>query len=445
MRPNNRRKPPLSLDPASGHWVAEIAGKVRRFGKTGDPRRGLSAEEYAAEQYRLAADDIRRGNNLGLFMHGNGQWTKKFRGRVYRLGTDYAAAREYWARFEGHFKVGAAPPVAVDDLTVSELFERFLEAKAEMHQRGDRAEKTIVSYRQILGRAVDPPRSARASSSGPWFDPHQVAASLEERDFERAIRAASKVWGPVRLNNFRGLLRSVFRWAVKARLLDREPHYGFALDKTGKRQQREIKRQKTRLWEPADLRKVIDAADPEVRAWTLLGINCGFGQTDLSELPRDVIDLDAPGSEVIDWPRHKTGIDRVCPLWPETVKALRAVLEGRSAREPEEDEARGKAFLTRNGLRLVRPMDNTDVVSTRFNRARARALGEGGGLSFYSLRHTFETIADEAKDPHAASRIMGHSLPGMKDVYNERIGLNRLKHVTNHVRAWLNQSPGLFG
>jgi len=58
-------------------------------------------------------------------------------------------------------------------------------------------------------------------------------------------------------------------------------------------------------------------------------------------------------------------------------------------------------------------------------------------LGFYALRHTFETIGGEAKDQVAVDHIMGHVRDDMASVYRERISDERLRAVTDHVRAWL--------
>jgi ribosomal protein S14 len=55
---------------------------------------------------------------------------------------------------------------------------------------------------------------------------------------------------------------------------------------------------------------------------------------------------------------------------------------------------------------------------------------------FYTLRRTFRTIADESGDQHAVHLIMGHTLPGMSGVYVQRISSDRLRTVTEYVRAW---------
>jgi integrase len=68
-----------------------------------------------------------------------------------------------------------------------------------------------------------------------------------------------------------------------------------------------------------------------------------------------------------------------------------------------------------------------------------RKLGINGRkrLGFYTLRHTFRTIADEAKDQPAADFLMGHEAPHMSSHYRETISDERLQAVTDHVHAWL--------
>jgi hypothetical protein len=68
-----------------------------------------------------------------------------------------------------------------------------------------------------------------------------------------------------------------------------------------------------------------------------------------------------------------------------------------------------------------------------------RRLGINGRkrLGFYTLRHTFRTVADEARDQPAADYIMGHEVPHMSAVYRETISDARLTAVANCVRTWL--------
>ena len=67
--------------------------------------------------------------------------------------------------------------------------------------------------------------------------------------------------------------------------------------------------------------------------------------------------------------------------------------------------------------------------------------GINGHRNFYTLRHTFRTVADAAKDQPAADFIMGHEVPHMSSVYREGISDARLKAVAEHVRGWLFAQP----
>ncbi|MGA2618245.1 MAG: hypothetical protein ABSF26_11585 [Thermoguttaceae bacterium] len=77
----------------------------------------------------------------------------------------------------------------------------------------------------------------------------------------------------------------------------------------------------------------------------------------------------------------------------------------------------------------------------------AQLIGKLGlirrGHTFYSLRHTFETIGGESCDQVAVDAIKGHSRDDMASVYRERISDDRLRAVVEHVRRWLvQQSKG---
>ncbi len=188
------------------------------------------------------------------------------------------------------------------------------------------------------------------------------------------------------------------------------------------------------MLEPDELRRLIEAASVPVRAMTLLGLNCGFGNGDCAALPLSAVNLTAGW---IDYPRPKTGIARRCPLWPETVAAIRAVIENRP--EPSNDEDSGLVFLTERGTRLVqyRETNRSDRVTLRFKELLDKTGLHRDGISFYTLRHIFRTVADGVRDPVAIDAIMGHSDATMGAQYRERIDDTRLRAVTNHVRARL--------
>ena len=66
--------------------------------------------------------------------------------------------------------------------------------------------------------------------------------------------------------------------------------------------------------------ELLQNASTQMQAMIWLGLNCGFGCTDCSELKWKNLDLE---NGRVDFPRGKTGIARNLPLWPETVDAIK--------------------------------------------------------------------------------------------------------------------------
>jgi integrase len=148
----------------------------------------------------------------------------------------------------------------------------------------------------------------------------------------------------------------------------------------------------------------------------------------------------------ITHPRPKTSEERRCPLWPETVEALREVYASRPV--PRDSRHKDLVFLTADGLPLVRlkarsPGEGEFAVSERQDRVGeafkrlARKAGLRNGRGFYAFRHTFETIAGESRDQVAVNLVMGHVDSTMAGVCRERIDDARLLAVVNYVREWL--------
>src|SRR5262249_16333430 len=137
----------------------------------------------------------------------------------------------------------------------------------------------------------------------------------------------------------------------------------------------------------------------QLKAMLLLGINCGFGNSDCGNLPLSALDLDGGW---VNYARPKTGIDRRCPLWTETVAALRLALAKRPT--PKDGEAAARVFVTRYGYSWAK--DVADSPITKETRKLLNALGINGNRNFYAVRHTFRTVADEAKDQPATGYLM---------------------------------------
>jgi integrase len=135
----------------------------------------------------------------------------------------------------------------------------------------------------------------------------------------------------------------------------------------------------------------------------------------------------------ISYARPKTGIARRCPLWPETIAALREWLQERPAPKVEEHET--LVFTTIRGASWGKEIADNPI--SKETRKLLDKLEINGHRNFYCLRHTFQTIGDDARDFLAVRHIMGHADSDISSAYRERVSDERLRAITNHVHSWL--------
>jgi integrase len=202
----------------------------------------------------------------------------------------------------------------------------------------------------------------------------------------------------------------------------------------------------SKMIEADQLRKMLDAASQPLRAMALLGINAALGQSDIAELPIDAIDFKTGW---LDFARVKTAVPRRILLWPETMQAIRDWLPDRPA--PKDAADAKLLFITKYGQRWVRTKDrqpkpdgkpggivSIDAVSLEFGKL-LRQLQITTPGNFYNLRRCYRTVCGELPDVPAINATMGHVAPSddMGARYVQRIGDDRLRAVSNHVRQWL--------
>ena len=398
-RKSSTSKPPkpyakFPLTPhASGAWQKKILGKIKYFGRWGRVINGTLTRiegdgwKEALELYRAQADDLH---------------------------------------------VGRTPRVKADTLTVADLCNRFLTAKQRAMEASEITPRTFTDYRATTDRLVS------------TFGKTRLVDDLASDDFEALRASIAKVWGPVRLGNEVQRVRIVFKYGFESGLIERPIRYGSQFKKPSKSVLRKHRvASGKRLFEADQLRTLIDAAGVPLKAMILLGINCGFGNADVANLPLSAVDLERGW---IKFPRPKTGIERRCPLWVETVQALKEAIAMRPTPRLAADA--DLLFVTKYGKRWVRttvtefadkgpkhtPVDSTGL---EFGKLLREYKLKRAGLGFYALRHTFRTIADATRDFPAVRLIMGHADGSIDDVYREQIDDGRLSAVVEHVRKWL--------
>jgi integrase len=358
-----------------------------------------------------------------LTAHPAGYWCKKIRGKIHYFGPwdDPDGSLTKYLEQKDALHAGRKPRESSAGADVHALVNRFLHQKKELVNVGELSPRTWADYKEACDAIVAA------------FGKRRLLADIDPDDFAGLRNKLAKKWGPHRLSKTIQFVRCVFKFAFEAELIDRPVRFGPGFKRPSKKTIR-LQRAKggPKLFTADEIRRLLAAAVPQLKAMILLGINCGFGNSDCALLPRQVVDLDAG---LIDYPRPKTGIPRRCTLWPETVQGLKDALAARP--DPKKAEHAELVFVTRYGDSWHK--DTPDGPISREMGKLLRRLGINGpkGVGFYTLRHTFRTVADEAKDQPAADYIMGHEVPHMSSIYRETISDERLKAVTDHVRRWL--------
>jgi integrase len=375
-----------------------------------------------------------------LGFHPAGYWCKKIRGVIHYFGPRFrgddapaaaaaaeAALAEYLDQKDA-LHAGRKPRPQTEGFTVKDAANAFLNAKRQAKENGELSPRTFQGYKAAADVVVAA------------FGKSRLVADLDPEDFARLRAKQAKRVGPHGLGTFVQCVRCLFKCASDNGLVERPVRYGTGFAKPSRKTLRKHKAATgPRMFTAEEIRRVIEAAAPSLRAMVLLGVNCGFGNADCGNLPLSAVDLDGGW---IDFPRPKTGLPRRCPLWPETVAALRNVIARRP--RPKKEEHAGLVFITRCGDAWAKDKGTAENPVADLMAKLLRRLGIDGrkGVGFYGLRHTFRTVADEAKDQPAADYIMGHEVPHMSSIYRETISDARLKAVADHVRAWLFAGKG---
>lgn len=368
-----------------------------------------------------------------LYLHKSGHYAKKVRGKVHYFGKDRDTALALWIEQSEDLLAGRTIRPQGEGPTVSYICNALLTAKQTLVDSGELSPRTWEGYR------------AASEIMTKHFGRNRLVSDLKPADFVGFRAAIAKNRGVVSVGNVVRHVRGIFKHAYKCDLIEKPIKYGdnFSLPKPkAVRAARQARGE--RMFEAADLRKLIKAANEPLRAMILLAINCGFGQTDCSRLTIRSLDL------VKGWhrfPRPKTAAERRCPLWPETIASLKHVLSKRH--EPKDPALADRVFITVFGGEFVKSVQreagNTrrvvsiDSIGLVFGKLLKKLELGRSGIGFYAIRHTFQTISEGAGDPVAVSHIMGH-IPQSGDMaakYRERIEDSRLIAVSEFVRQWL--------
>jgi integrase len=418
---------------ASGRWCKKVNGKLRYFGPWDNPDGAL--QRYLDFAAGKPVEKTPRPPPMGqprpekpspdfpLFPHATGRWAKKIRGQLHYFGPwdDPEGALDSYNRQRDDLHAGRKPRPDAGGLTVKELCNAFLNFKKGRVDTGELSARSWADYKEITDLLVSS------------FGKLRLVSDLRPDDFTALREKMARRWGPVRLGNTVQRVRSVFKYAADSDLIDRPVRFGADFSRPSAKTLRLHRAgQGAKLFTADEVRRMIATAGQPLKAMLLLGINCGFGMSDCGRLPVSVVDLDRG---IIDFPRPKTGIPRRCLLWEETTAALREALAQRH--EPKDSDDADLAFITAQGRCWHKEKASSPMVFQVTKLLRRLGINGRKGLGFYTLRHTYRTVADEAKDQPATDYSMGHEVAHMSSVYREKIGDDRLRAIANHVRDWL--------
>ncbi len=381
-----------------------------------------------------------------LFPHASGRWAKKIRQKLVYFGKTEGdekgqAALARWLDQKDELLAGRTPRVAGDGLTVADLCSKFLDSKYAKLQTGELSPRSFADCKMTTDRIVR------------VFGKKRLVDDLAADDFADLRRDIAKTRNPESVGNEINRIRGVFKFGTDNHLIERAVRYGSEFKRPNRRVLRKVRNERAKKFLEADeIRRMIDGANVQLRAMILLGVNAGLGNSDVASLPITAVDL---GLGWLDFPRPKTGIQRRCPLWPETVAAIKAWLSVRP--EPKDPAAHGHLlFLTAKtrstwatdqrvnignpdlddlAKKCLKASDNP--ISKEVRKLLNKLKIERKGVAFYSLRHVFETIGGRCKDQVAVDTIMGHCDGSMSAQYREAVDDDRLQAAVDEVRAWL--------
>lgn len=339
-----------------------------------------------------------------LFPHQNGQWAAKIKGRTHYFGTwdNPQVALNRFLEERDYYQAGRTPPSQTE--TIADLLDTFLGMKNRERDAGEITKTTYAEYETTCDVIAD------------FFGTRKPLEGIAHQDLSecRAVLGIGKSdqhYSACTHKKRLTIARMIFRLANED--LGQSIRYREALKPPSAKLLRKVRNARgERLFTAKQVRTLIDRADPKMRAMIYLGINCAFGPDDCSRFPTAAVDLDTGWHT---FPRPKTEVARRCPLWPETVEALRKV-----AQSP---------LVFGNGW-------NRHKVNRRWKK-----VAEGTTkLGFYTLKNTFETISTDAPVNQAViDRIAGHA-PKSNDmgaIYRQRVFDKSLRRCTDYVRDWL--------
>ena len=361
-----------------------------------------------------------RSDKFPLTLHPTGQYCKKIKGKLYYFGVDKKRALDRYHEQAAylHSGHGLMPKSTDEKISVRNLCNLYLEHQQTRMEAGDLTERYYADQVKSLRNF--------AICIGPSCLISEIRTMYLQNYRNKLLRAYNSAAG---LNLNIAIMKAMFHWAKKNDVVQNIPNID-AISKVKAIQKERV------IFDVKQIEKLIEHASVQMCAMIWLGLNCGFGCTDCSELTWEDLDLK---KKRVRLPRKKTGIGRNLPLWPETVRAIKKI--------PKSGEL---VFYTSKGNSWVRTIQSVDkngnmkytkdnALSKKFSKLlKKTGIKTEKGVGFYTLRRTAATLAAKSGDPFAVQRLLGHADLKMATTYVQDVS-EQTDRVINNSRKLIIQ------
>lgn len=348
-----------------------------------------------------------------LTKSSDGRWRKQIDGKMRYFGSvnpksvnrSYKDAERKYYQFLIDRERNNGVETAIQNLTVAEFAEKYLESEYARYARG---EITAVWFEAVRCHISD---FAQRVNEG------KRLRFLSELDLEQyrnetlLLPKSDKTGRKISTHTARARLSTVkqmTKWGYQTKLIETLPRN---LDGFSKVKHKTVEVQ---TFSRKEIELLYTNANERMKCWMLLALNCGYGQKDIADMRVGEISL---MSRRIRRNRSKTKVLTDHKLWPITIELLKQT--GRFEAGLNE-----RVFLSRFGRPLVSEdyrndkLLRSDGIRTMFEKLRMK-VGLEAGRGFYTLRKTAATEIERI-DPLVTEMFLGHVERGMKKHYAGR-------------------------
>jgi len=446
---------------SNGYWARKVGGKLRYYKKWSlDPEGIASMAVYQKEQataLRLAQPRPDKPYpEFPLNAHANGSWYKYIgpAGGIITFGSwrddprGVRALEKYIVERDDLY-AGRNPRIQEDDSIALVLAAALREKEKELGA-GAIAQVTFDELKKMATLLVDffgPDRSVKTITPSEWSDFKSeriefrtvIDRKTGEPLLDDAGQPLKKVRAPDSITNMCVRVKTLFNVAEEYEAISSPPRYRSVMKPVKEKHRRKARNaRKGLIFTAGELRRILDASCPAIKAMGMVAINVGIGNKDIALARFENFKLD---EGILDYARLKTEVERVVPLWSETIAAIREYLIDR----PEVAGLEEYVFVTQKTRRLYyeETISNggRSLRKDSMGREFTKTLKDLGmyrkNLGFYTIRRTFQTIGDETGFESAVKACMAHADQSrdMSARYRQTLATQKAA-VVNYVRDW---------